>query len=185
MVPAVKITVMSIGLDIKLFWVNRSHVKDIRALDGDEATPIGATPPLLHPGERALAYVEHVQRLRARGLQATFAIRAADQFVGLIALAREPEAPARAELGYRIGLPYRGRGYATAAVARILEHGFRRMRLAVVVARCQAENPASARVLEKLAFRFIGPEVTHDRAGSGVRRYELTGPEWRRRPAPG
>jgi RimJ/RimL family protein N-acetyltransferase len=171
---------MSIGFLPKLSWLDGRHLQDIEALAEDEALEAGTVPSFLHSGESADAFVAGAQRLRARGLQATFAIQAGGRFVGLIALARDSNAPGRAELGYWIGPPYRGRGYATAAGARILEHGFRRMCLALVVARCRSDNPASARVLEKLAFRLAGAEPTHDRTGVEIHRYELTGAACRR-----
>ena len=171
-------TPMSIGLPVQLVRLSGHHVRDLQALAGDEAIS-GAL-------EGVRDFVERAQRLRARGSHATFAVCEADQVLGVVSLAREPMAPDRAELGYWIGRPYRGRGYATAAVARVLTHGFGRMALTLVFARTLGTNRASARVLERLAFRFVGLEAARDPGRppqEPVRRYELTREEWRRHPA--
>lgn len=59
-------------------------------------------------------------------------------------------------LGYWIGRPHWGRGYATEAVAAIVDHAFDRFAADVVGAGVFIDNPASRRVLEKLGFRRVG-----------------------------
>ena len=59
-------------------------------------------------------------------------------------------------LGYWIGRPYWGRGYASAAVAMLVEHSFRRFTTDVIGAGVFEDNPASRRVLEKLGFEAAG-----------------------------
>jgi RimJ/RimL family protein N-acetyltransferase len=56
------------------------------------------------------------------------------------------------------------------------------MDLDAVVARCFAINRASARVIEKLGFRFVGLEASRSpkRLANPVRRYELTRGDWYR-----
>lgn len=48
---------------------------------------------------------------------------------------------------------FQGRGYATEAVARMLEHLFDEKGLHRVSAECDTRNGASARLLEHLGFR--------------------------------
>ena len=75
---------------------------------------------------------------------------------GLILLAhRGPEV----ELGYRLGKPYWGRGYATEAAGAWLAHGFGELGLERIVAVTHPENVASRRVLEKIGMRFDGPTL--------------------------
>jgi RimJ/RimL family protein N-acetyltransferase len=62
----------------------------------------------------------------------------------------------RAELGYWIGLPFWGRGYATEAVVAMVEYGFKELRLNRIFAHHLARNPASGRVLEKAGFVHEG-----------------------------
>jgi ribosomal-protein-alanine N-acetyltransferase len=62
------------------------------------------------------------------------------------------------ELGYYLGRPAWGQGYATEAARACLRYGFETCRLPRVVAVVRTENQASRHVLEKLGLR-------HDRDG--------------------
>lgn len=62
------------------------------------------------------------------------------------------------ELGYWLGKPYWGRGYATEAAHRVLEFAFRELSARIVWAWWFHDNPASGRVLEKLGFRVMRAE---------------------------
>ena len=57
-----------------------------------------------------------------------------------------------AEVGYWIGQPYWGRGYATAAVKQLEGIAFNDLKLVRLYAEVFACNPASMRVLEKAGF---------------------------------
>jgi ribosomal-protein-alanine N-acetyltransferase len=46
-----------------------------------------------------------------------------------------------------------GRGYASEAAARLVDHIFEEARFSAIVARCMTANGASAGVLRKLGFR--------------------------------
>ena len=64
--------------------------------------------------------------------------------------------PGQAEIGYWIGKPWWGNGYATEAAGTLMKHcfgevGFRRLTCGHFI-----DNPASARVIAKLGFRRIG-----------------------------
>lgn len=58
------------------------------------------------------------------------------------------------ELGYYLGRPAWGKGYATELGRAALEYGFSRLRLPEIVAVVRHENHASQRVLTKLGFRY-------------------------------
>jgi RimJ/RimL family protein N-acetyltransferase len=58
----------------------------------------------------------------------------------------------RAEIGYWLARPYWGCGIMTAVVRRLCEFGFSEFGLVKIVAHVFANNPASARVLEKCGF---------------------------------
>lgn len=62
----------------------------------------------------------------------------------------------RASLGYDLAYAHWGQGIMTEALRAIIGFGFTRMKLHRVEADVSAENPASARVLEKLGFKFEG-----------------------------
>ena len=59
-------------------------------------------------------------------------------------------------LGYWIGQPYAGRGYATAAMRAVVGYAFDRLKLHRLEAACLPTNQASRRVLEKSGFQNEG-----------------------------
>ena len=56
------------------------------------------------------------------------------------------------EMGYWIGKPRWGHGFATESARRVLAFGFNELKLERIVAGWFEDNPASGRVLEKLGF---------------------------------
>lgn len=61
-----------------------------------------------------------------------------------------------AELGYWIGKPYWGHGYATEAASAVMAYGFTKAGVRRFVCRHLAGNPGSARVIQKLGFKYVG-----------------------------
>lgn len=60
------------------------------------------------------------------------------------------------ELGYWIGLPHWGHGYATEAARAVLDHAFGALGYGRLTSRARVSNPASRRVLEKCGFQWTG-----------------------------
>jgi ribosomal-protein-alanine N-acetyltransferase len=67
----------------------------------------------------------------------------------------------RAELGYWIGVPYWGNGYATEASKSIAKYGFETLGLHRIFASHVTHNPASGRVLRKIGMRHEGCQRAH------------------------
>src|SRR6266702_908576 len=85
-----------------------------------------------------------------------------DQVIGICALElREGPAP---ELGYWLGVPYWGRGYATEAVRALIDHAFAELGHYALQAGARVTNPASRRVLEKCGFQWTGVGLYRIRA---------------------
>ena len=61
-----------------------------------------------------------------------------------------------AEIGYSIVLAHRGRGFATEAVAALVDEGFRRAQVRRIRAYCLPENLASRAVLRRNGFADDG-----------------------------
>lgn len=61
-----------------------------------------------------------------------------------------------AELGYWVGQPFWGKGYATEAAAKLLAYGFDALKLHRIHATHMIHNPASGRVMEKIGMRKEG-----------------------------
>ncbi len=62
----------------------------------------------------------------------------------------------RAEVGYAIGRAHWGKGLVTEALREIARFAFAVMQLNRLVALCEPENVASARVMEKVGMRYEG-----------------------------
>ena len=67
----------------------------------------------------------------------------------------------RAELGYWIGHPFWGKGYATEAAREVVRYGFEELKIHRVFAGVFEGNPTSVHVLEKIGFRYEGTLRKH------------------------
>lgn len=73
------------------------------------------------------------------------------------------------ELGYWIGAPFWGRGYATEAARGLIGRAFNDLGHKALTACARVSNPASRRVLEKCGFQWTGVGLRRVRAiGSSV-----------------
>jgi len=90
-----------------------------------------------------------------RGLTLAVSLRASSELIGAIGLTISPEHQ-RGELGYWIGVPYWGQGYATEAARLLVDHAFGAIELHRVFAHHFVRNPASGRVLEKIGMTREG-----------------------------
>jgi RimJ/RimL family protein N-acetyltransferase len=68
------------------------------------------------------------------------------------------------EIGYWLGVPFWGRGYATEAVRALIDRAFDDLGHDVLVAGARVSNPASRRVLEKCGFQWSGVGLFRIRA---------------------
>jgi RimJ/RimL family protein N-acetyltransferase len=84
-----------------------------------------------------------------------FAITANDELCGAVGLHIEQQ-HRHAELGYWIGVPYWGRGYATEAARAVVGFGFETLKLERIFAHHFAHNPSSGRVLQKIGMKHEG-----------------------------
>ncbi|MHB0964366.1 MAG: GNAT family N-acetyltransferase [Gemmatimonadaceae bacterium] len=134
-----------------------SDAKNVQLLAGDREVA-DTTLAIPHPYLDGMAesWIVTHEGAWTRHESATLAITEADAgLVGAISLRIElPQR--RAELGYWIGVPYWGRGYATEAARAMIEFGFRRLSLHRIYAHHFARNPASGRVMEKAGMQHEG-----------------------------
>lgn len=113
--------------------------------------------PHPYPPAEAEAWIRRHREEAESGNALNLAIERRDDraLVGAIGLRIVPE-HARAEVGYWIGVPYWGNGYATEATRALIDHAFDELGLNRVYAFHFTGNPASGRVLEKAGMRFEG-----------------------------
>jgi len=114
----------------------------------------------------ARAFVDLVAAQNRR-VENTFVIDQADEgLVGAIGFHQPIGRPL--EMGYWIGRPYWGRGYATEAARAALRWAETDWRRKLVVAGHFADNEASARVLVKIGFLYTGEVQTRQSRARGA-----------------
>lgn len=149
------------------------------------------TATLPHPYEERMAveWIARHETYRAEGSQYIYALEKKDEkkdetkdahvlvgAMGLVVNATHRQA----ELGYWVGVPYWGQGYATEAGEAMLDFAFRELPIQKVFARHFAANPASGRVMQKLGMKVEGRlrehlirfEIAHDLVYCGILRSE-------------
>ncbi|MFO1089088.1 MAG: GNAT family protein [Hyphomicrobiales bacterium] len=117
--------------------------------------------------EDALAYIARVESTAPPG--AAFAITVkddGDRFAGAVGYGTRAD-NGRMDMGYWLGMPYWGKGYATEAAAAIVAHAFEIAGLDALPSGYHADNPASGHILiDKLGFEHVGREMQFS-AGAG------------------
>jgi RimJ/RimL family protein N-acetyltransferase len=68
------------------------------------------------------------------------------------------------EIGYWLGVPFWGQGYATEAARALVDHAFGDLGCDTLQAGARVSNPASRRVLEKCGFQWTGVGLYRIRA---------------------
>ena len=84
------------------------------------------------------------------------------------------------ELGYWVGAPYWGRGYATEAAHALVDLAFRATNVEALHVSCRVINPASRRVIHKCGFQYAGQGMVRSLAAGqmAVERYRLDRKTW-------
>jgi RimJ/RimL family protein N-acetyltransferase len=101
----------------------------------------------------------------------SFIVTLRGEAIGDVSLRVDADA-AVGEMGWGMDPAHWGRGYTTEAAEAVMRWGFAERGLARVMARCDAENVASWRVMEKLGMRREG-HLRAQRLLRGQRRDEL------------
>lgn len=91
--------------------------------------------------------------VRGNEAAAVYAVTLAESgtFIGCAGL---EELGAGLELGYWLGEPHWGQGYASEATSALIELAFRATAVDRLFVSCRSINPASRRIIEKCGFRF-------------------------------
>ena len=116
--------------------------------------------PFPYRVEHAAAWIERSNQERAAGVGWPYLIvrRDDDVLMGCMDISIEGDARA-GTLGYWLGEPFWGRGYATEAAKAVIDFAFDILKLAEVNASALPENERSMRVLEKAGMVHIGRQV--------------------------
>ena len=154
------------------------------------AREVARTLPVPHPYEDGMAeewIASHRPAFEAaRHVTLAVDLREDGALIGCITLHLNA-GDQNAELGYWIGAPYWGRGYATEAAKEMLRYGFDELGLRRIYASHLGNNPASGKVLRKVGMSYEGTRPEHfERWGEyhdGVL-YGLLVSDWRKTSGP-
>jgi len=91
----------------------------------------------------------------------TYLITIGSEVIGACGLDMRDGVP---EIGYWLGVPFWGCGYATEAARGLIDHAFGERGHEVVTSGARVSNPASRRVLEKCGFQWTGVGLYRIRA---------------------
>lgn len=132
-------------------------IADIQRLAAAEEIARNTYVPHPYPPDAAQEFVQNAREQWRQEEAFVFAIieAASERFVGCMGIHPQP-AHQRAEVGYWIGVPYWGRGLATAALRLIIQFGFEELKLNRIAAGHFPQNPASGRVMQKANMRYEG-----------------------------
>jgi len=136
-----------------------ADVPDITRLAG--AREVAATTLRIpHPYTEEHARFLEMRQEEKFGYSFAITLLATGELCGGIGLHPDPLHP-RAELGYWIGVPYWGHGYATEAARTVLDFGFRELKLKRIFAHHFEGNLSSGRVLQKIGMKHEGCQRQH------------------------
>jgi len=142
-----------------LRWPRHSDAEAIATLAGDRAVAeTTARLPHPYPREAAEAFVLETRASAMRGACLRLALAPKAQptrLIGMIGV--EPNAAGEGVLGYWLGRPFWGHGFATEAARAMIDAVFAFTPVAALSASVRVGNPASRRVLEKCGFLAEGP----------------------------
>lgn len=176
-----------IGLSTARLTLGLPEIADADAItklaDDPEVTRYTARMPFPYRRADACDFIAASRARASDGLSAPFFIRLKDggALIGGIGLGFEADA---AEFGYWLGRAYWNRGYATEAVAAVLDFAFDELNLSLVRGNVVPENGASARVMHKMSMTVVGHETSPAPARDEDREvdiYEITRDDWRDR----
>ena len=134
-------------------------------------------PPELYSTTVMRVIQEQLRDIAEAGWSAWYLLhreQGSDKLVGICQFKGRPDASGSVEIAYSLLGPFRNRGFATEAVARLCRWAFGHQAVTEVCAETMPYRRHSIRVLEKLGFSFSG-------SGSeqGVVRYVLRQPAGR------
>jgi RimJ/RimL family protein N-acetyltransferase len=137
----------------------RDDAQAIARLAGDRRVAVN-TARIPHPYSLADAE-QFIGAVNRSDGQVAFLIVLDGAPIGGCGVGRQEDGP---EIGYWIGVPYWGQGYATEAARAVVDYAFSVLGYEALHAGARVSNPASRRVLEKCGFQWTGVRLIRIRA---------------------
>lgn len=144
-----------------------SDIANIVKYAGDKIIADG-TINIPHPyhDQDARNWLELIKTNAASGEQVNFGLYLQNEgLIGSVGLKIAPRFN-HAEVGYWIGVPFHGKGYATEALNAILDYGFDTLNLHKIFGNHFTSNPASAHVMIKCGMKKEAELIDHYMKGT-------------------
>jgi RimJ/RimL family protein N-acetyltransferase len=137
----------------------RSDVKAIASFANDRRIAAN-TARIPHPYgiEDAEQFIASVNK---REGEVCFAVTLDGAPIGVCSVDLREDGP---EMGYWLGVPHWGHGFATEATRALIDHAFGDLEHDTLISGARVNNPASRRVLEKCGFQWTGVRLSRIRA---------------------
>jgi RimJ/RimL family protein N-acetyltransferase len=161
-------------LETRRLWLRWPRVADAAAvvrLAGEKAVAeMTARIPHPYPPGEAELYVLRARQANANGGRLVMAVTLKGNPHGLIGMVGigPGESEATPTLGYWLGLPWWGQGYATESARALIDALFSYTEERELVASARVNNPGSRRVLEKCGFAYHGSRFDLFEARGGL-----------------
>lgn len=158
------------------FTTERLILRPRQASDLDDSIAVNSDPEVMRylgavwPPERQRAHLSaqiDTDFGEGLGYWSLFENAAPEQMLGWALLTPLP-ATDDVQIGYRLRRDAWGRGIATEAAGRLMEHAFSSLKLPALAATVHPENVGSQRVMAKLGFTDVG---TYEAGGKVERLY--------------
>jgi len=144
------------------------HVKDLMPL-AEALTPREAEDHFPLEPASLPKWIESARERHESDLEKTYAVMADGRPVGLCRLFDFKDDDQSAELGFWIGKPYWGRGYAGSAGRLALAAAFNQHGRQIVRAHCLLTNRAAQAALESMGFHLTSVHDKTDQTGQAHR----------------
>ena len=139
---------------LRLLRPEPRHAAALARLANDyDITKMTSRMPFPYEEKDARAFIDQVQ-LEDPRTDCTWTVEVGGEAIGVLAFFSD--GGLGPEIGYWIGRPFWGSGYASEALDAALRYADREWRKKLVVAGHFADNPASGRVLVKAGFLYTG-----------------------------
>ena len=161
-------------LETRRLWLRWARLADAQAivrLAGEKAVAemTARIPHPYHP-DAAERFIFQSRRSNADGGGLQLAITPKgkpNSLIGMVGIGPSPET-GKPDLGYWLGTPYWGKGYATEAVHALIDAFFAYGEEDEITACARVINPGSRRVLEKCGFAYQGAGLSELPARCGL-----------------
>ncbi len=131
--------------DAKDLFLLRSNKQAMQFIDKDPATSVEEMKP----------FIKLINKRTRNNETISWAItlKEADDLIGMISFHRTERENHRAEMGYMLMPEHWNKGLISEAISKVIEYGFKKMKLHSIEANINPNNVKSRKILEKFKFK--------------------------------